>query len=319
MRAASDSCSARRASCRSAPARWRASTSPPTAASWPRARFAGVAPNSIDAVSNRDFVLDFLAAAATCATHLSRLGAELVLWSSRGVRVLPRRRRLVVGLLSCRRRRIPTRPSCCGPRRRAWSRGWWRCTACCTALPLTYIKDMQEDKEHLFDAVDTLDLCLQAATGMTAGIASTARARRRRRRRADRRDRHRRPARPAAASRSAQSHGIVAGHRARDASTPGARCPSSPARSWRATPSALDDEFYAVLVAAARGSSRRCPRAAPRWPRVREQLSPRARGARRPARVERCSPATSTTRPVLEVAPRPASAASLAPRRHAPG
>ena len=44
--------------------------------------FAGVVPNSIDAVSNRDFVLDFLGAAATCATHLSRLGAEIVLWSS---------------------------------------------------------------------------------------------------------------------------------------------------------------------------------------------------------------------------------------------
>ena len=44
--------------------------------------FAGVAPNSIDAVSNRDFVLDYLAAAATCATHLSRLGAEIVLWST---------------------------------------------------------------------------------------------------------------------------------------------------------------------------------------------------------------------------------------------
>ncbi len=44
--------------------------------------FAGVVPNSIDAVSNRDFVLDFLAAAATCATHLSRLGGEIVLWSS---------------------------------------------------------------------------------------------------------------------------------------------------------------------------------------------------------------------------------------------
>ncbi|MEA2219064.1 MAG: argininosuccinate lyase, partial [Solirubrobacteraceae bacterium] len=44
--------------------------------------FERVAPNSIDAVSNRDFVLDYLAAAATCATHLSRLGAELVLWSS---------------------------------------------------------------------------------------------------------------------------------------------------------------------------------------------------------------------------------------------
>ena len=44
--------------------------------------FDAVAENSIDAVSNRDFVLDYLAAAATCATHLSRLGAEIVLWSS---------------------------------------------------------------------------------------------------------------------------------------------------------------------------------------------------------------------------------------------
>src|SRR3712207_9580772 len=44
--------------------------------------FAAVAPNSLDAVANRDFVLDYLHAAATCATHLSRLGAELVLWSS---------------------------------------------------------------------------------------------------------------------------------------------------------------------------------------------------------------------------------------------
>src|SRR5205085_7428839 len=47
-----------------------------------RLGFARVAPNSIDAVSNRDFVLDALNAAATCATHLSRLGAEIVLWSS---------------------------------------------------------------------------------------------------------------------------------------------------------------------------------------------------------------------------------------------
>ena len=96
--------------------------------------FAGVAPNSIDAVSNRDFVLDFLAAAATCATHLSRLGAEIVLWSSRGVRLLrrcrtPGRR----APRSCRRRRTRTRPSCCAPRRRASPRAWSRCTACCTA------------------------------------------------------------------------------------------------------------------------------------------------------------------------------------------
>ena len=54
----------------------------PRAASPRELGFAEVAPNSIDAVSGRDFVLDYLGAAATCATHLSRLGAELVLWSS---------------------------------------------------------------------------------------------------------------------------------------------------------------------------------------------------------------------------------------------
>ena len=61
--------------------------------------FAGVAPNSIDAVSNRDFVLDFLAAAATCATHLSRLGAEIVLWSSEEFGFCEVSRRVGVGLL----------------------------------------------------------------------------------------------------------------------------------------------------------------------------------------------------------------------------
>src|ERR1044071_9174292 len=47
--------------------------------------FARPAPNSLDAVSNRDFALDYLSAAAICATHLSRLGAEIVLWSSEAV------------------------------------------------------------------------------------------------------------------------------------------------------------------------------------------------------------------------------------------
>ena len=52
--------------------------------------FGGIAENSLDAVSNRDFVLDYLCAAATCAGHLSQLGGEIVLWSSHGVRLLPR-------------------------------------------------------------------------------------------------------------------------------------------------------------------------------------------------------------------------------------
>jgi argininosuccinate lyase len=133
--------------------------------------FAGVARNSIDAVSNRDFVLDFLAAAATCATHLSRLGAELVLWSSEefgfceladawasGSSIMPQKKNPDAAELL--RGKAP------------------RVVASLAALhgvmhglPLTYNKDMQEDKEQLFDAVDTLDLCLQAAAGMLETIA----------------------------------------------------------------------------------------------------------------------------------------------------
>ena len=67
---------------------------------------------------------------------------------------------------SCRRRRTPTRPSCCAPRRRAIVGHLVALHGVMHALPLTYNKDLQEDKEHLFDAVDTLELCLAAARGM---------------------------------------------------------------------------------------------------------------------------------------------------------
>jgi argininosuccinate lyase len=133
--------------------------------------FAGVAENSIDAVSNRDFVLDYLAAAATCATHLSRLGAEIVLWSSAefgfaevsdawasGSSIMPQKKNPdAAELLRAKAPRIAGR--------------FVALQGVMHALPLTYNKDMQEDKEHLFDAVDTLELCLAAATGMIEGIA----------------------------------------------------------------------------------------------------------------------------------------------------
>src|SRR4051794_8215134 len=132
--------------------------------------FASVAPNSIDAVSNRDFVLDFLGAAATCATHLSRLGAELVLWSSEefgfcevsdawasGSSIMPQKKNPdAAELLRAKAPRVVAHLVALH--------------GVMHGLPLTYNKDMQEDKEHLFDAVDTLDLCLQAATGMLSGI-----------------------------------------------------------------------------------------------------------------------------------------------------
>jgi argininosuccinate lyase len=130
--------------------------------------FAAVAANSIDAVSNRDFVLDFLAAAATCATHLSRLGAEIVLWSSQefgfaevsdawasGSSIMPQKKNPdAAELLRAK-----------APRIVAHLTGLY---GVMHGLPLTYNKDMQEDKEPLFDVADTLELCLAAASGMVA-------------------------------------------------------------------------------------------------------------------------------------------------------
>src|ERR671930_2560808 len=131
--------------------------------------FASVAPNSIDAVSNRDFVLDFLGAAATCATHLSRLGAEIVLWSSEefgfvvlpdawssGSSIMPQKKNPdAAELLRAKAPRITGHLAALH--------------GVMHALPLTYNKDMQEDKEHLFDAADTLELCLEGARGMVVG------------------------------------------------------------------------------------------------------------------------------------------------------
>jgi argininosuccinate lyase len=133
--------------------------------------FSGVAENSVDAVSNRDFVLDYLASAATCATHLSRLGAEVVLWSSEefgfcevsdawasGSSIMPQKKNPdAAELLRAKAPRIAAHLVALH--------------GVMHGLPLSYNKDMQEDKEHLFDATDTLDLCLAAAQGMLATIS----------------------------------------------------------------------------------------------------------------------------------------------------
>jgi argininosuccinate lyase len=133
--------------------------------------FPEVAPNSIDAVSGRDFILDYLNAAATCSTHLSRLGSELVLWSSvefgfcelpdawsSGSSIMPHKKNPdAAELLRAKAPRVVGHL--------AAFHGVMH------ALPLAYNKDLQEDKEHLFDAVDTLELTLAAATGMIAGVS----------------------------------------------------------------------------------------------------------------------------------------------------
>ncbi len=133
--------------------------------------FAGVAPNSIDAVSGRDFVFDYLGAAATCSTHLSRLGAELVLWCSAefGFCELPDAWSATSSIMPQKKN-----PDAAELLRAKAPRVVGHLAALhgvMHALPLTYNKDLQEDKEHLFDAVDTLELTLAAATGMIAGVS----------------------------------------------------------------------------------------------------------------------------------------------------
>jgi argininosuccinate lyase len=133
--------------------------------------FCAVAPNSIDAVSNRDFVLDYLSAAAICATHLSRLGAEIVLWSSEefgfcelsdawasGSSIMPQKKNPdAAELLRAKAPRIVAHLVALH--------------GVMHGLPLTYNKDLQEDKEHLFDCADTLEVSLAAGKGMLDSIS----------------------------------------------------------------------------------------------------------------------------------------------------
>ncbi|MBO0769620.1 MAG: argininosuccinate lyase [Solirubrobacterales bacterium] len=133
--------------------------------------FSGVVENSIDAVSNRDSLLDYLSAASTCATHLSRLGAEIVMWSSSEFGFAQ-----VSDAWASSSSIMPQKknPDAAELLRGKAPRVWGHLAALqgvIHGLPLTYNKDLQEDKEHLFDAVDTLALMLVAADGMVASLS----------------------------------------------------------------------------------------------------------------------------------------------------
>ena len=128
--------------------------------------FDGVVENSLDAVSNRDFVLDYLSAAAICAMHLSRLGAEIVLWSSEEFGFLELGDSFTSGSSIMPQKKNPDAAELLRAKAPRVAADLSTLLGVMHALPLAYNKDMQEDKEPLFDAVDTLNLCLEAATGM---------------------------------------------------------------------------------------------------------------------------------------------------------
>ena len=128
--------------------------------------FGKVSANSMDAVSDRDFLLDFHSAAATCAMHLSRLAEELVLWSSDEFGFVRLDARYTTGSSIMPQKRNPDFAEIA---RGKTGRVYGNLVGLLTTmkgLPLTYNRDMQEDKEGLFDTVDTLIPTLQVTAGM---------------------------------------------------------------------------------------------------------------------------------------------------------
>jgi argininosuccinate lyase len=133
--------------------------------------FEHVTHNSIDGASNRDFVLDYLSAAATCSMHLSRLGSEIVIWSSSEFGFCQLDEAFSSGSSIMPQKVNPDSAELLRAKSPRVTADLLALLGAMHALPLTYGKDMQEDKEPLFDAVDTVESCLDATEGMLAGIA----------------------------------------------------------------------------------------------------------------------------------------------------
>jgi len=126
--------------------------------------------NSLDSVSDRDFVLEYLAAAAICAGHLSRLGEELVIWSSAQFRFARLSDSFSTGSSMMPQKRNPDAAELIRGKTGRMIGAFVALTTVMKGLPLAYSKDMQEDKEPVFDAADTLLVCVAAATGMIADL-----------------------------------------------------------------------------------------------------------------------------------------------------
>ncbi len=128
--------------------------------------------NSLDAVSARDFALEFLSAAAICATHLSRFAEELVIWSSAQFRFVVMSDRFSTGSSIMPQKKNPDAAELIRAKVGRITGGMVALFTVMKGLPLAYSKDMQEDKEQVFDAADTLILSLAAMTGMVSDMTA---------------------------------------------------------------------------------------------------------------------------------------------------
>ena len=126
--------------------------------------------NSLDAVSDRDFALEFLSCASICATHLSRFAEELVIWSSAQFRFVVLSDRFSTGSSIMPQKKNPDAAELIRAKVGRINGALVGLLTVMKGLPLAYSKDMQEDKEQVFDAADSLMLALAAMTGMVADM-----------------------------------------------------------------------------------------------------------------------------------------------------
>ncbi|MCB1367678.1 MAG: argininosuccinate lyase, partial [Rhodobacteraceae bacterium] len=128
------------------------------------------AANSLDAVSDRDFALEFLSASAIAAMHLSRFAEELVIWSSAQFRFVTLSDRFSTGSSIMPQKKNPDAAELIRAKVGRITGSLVGLLTVMKGLPLAYSKDMQEDKEQVFDAADSLMLALAAMTGMVGDM-----------------------------------------------------------------------------------------------------------------------------------------------------
>ena len=128
--------------------------------------FAGPTRNSMDSVASRDFALEVLAACSICAIHLSRLAEELVIWSSTQFNFVKMSDKFTTGSSIMPQKRNPDAAELIRAKPGRIIGAFNALAIVMKGLPLTYSKDMQEDKEQVFDALENMALAIAAMEGM---------------------------------------------------------------------------------------------------------------------------------------------------------